>query len=822
MKSIILLPPLVLRSLAKLSALLLAGSALFAGGLVHAAPFTPGNLVVERIGDGTTAPSSVAFSVALLEYSASGGSPVQSLTTEFTGSNLLTDSGSATSNGQLASNGAYLAVPGINSAVGTVGVAALNAKVTNIFDSTGSVAGRVLFPTGGPSGTPPSPFSGNNFRCVLPTGATTFYASGTASGSPNTGGAWYYDGANFTQLSTTVTNLRNIGIFGGQLYVSSASGAFLGISTVGTNLPTTSGNTTTLLISTGTGSSPYGFVFFDTDASGTVDRCYIADDRTATGGGIQRWDFNGTTWTNTYLLLLNTTSNTLVSSGTGLAGLRGLTGTFSGGTATLFATTTESGNNKLVSITDSGTTPTTFSTLASAGANYNFRGVAFAPQAPGGGPTITSSGALTSVGTTYGSASASPASFSVSGTNLTAGITITPPAGYEVSTTNNFSANVGTNASPITVGAAGTVGATTIYVRLPATATVSGSPYLGNIVLSSASATSVDVATVSSAVSPRAVTVTANSVTKALGATLTGGAGSTAFSTSPTLANGESIGSVTITFGSGASAGDAPGTYTGSVTPSLATGGTFAESNYQITYAAGDVTILHAPAFTSSDINVLSSNTGIWNPAGVTVNGTQFVNLGLQGVGRVPANSIDPVTGESIGSVSDMQISGWKKNPDGSFAGTFHFLPDRGYNSGTIYSNYAARLNDFTFTFTPYTGAAPTLLQNQIALTFGGSRRFTYDHDGDSGTPAIYSTGLLATGKTTLFGTEIPTVTANTTQSDGTFANRLTVDAEGLILDSRPSKAGSGWVSDEYGPYIYHFNASGQIDGQLQLPAALV
>jgi uncharacterized protein YjiK len=230
----------------------------------------------------------------------------------------------------------------------------------------------------------------------------------------------------------------------------------------------------------------------------------------------------------------------------------------------------------------------------------------------------------------------------------------------------------------------------------------------------------------------------------------------------------------------------------------------------------------YAPGYTSSSIDVLTPNTGIWNPAGVTVNGTQLVNLGLQGVGRVPANSIDPVTGESIGSVSDLQISGWKKNPDGSYAGTFHFLPDRGYNSGAIFSNYAARLNDFTFTFTPYTGAAPTTLQNQIAMTFGGSRRFTYDHDGSAGTPSIFTTGLLATGKANLFGTEIPTVTANTTQSDGTFANRLTVDAEGLILDSRPSKAGSGWVSDEYGPYIYHFNASGQIDGQVQLPAALV
>ncbi len=226
--------------------------------------------------------------------------------------------------------------------------------------------------------------------------------------------------------------------------------------------------------------------------------------------------------------------------------------------------------------------------------------------------------------------------------------------------------------------------------------------------------------------------------------------------------------------------------------------------------------------YTNANLDVIEPNTTAWPGAGVVIGGTRFINLGLQGVGRIPASAIDPATGESIGSISDMQVANWKKSQDGSYSGDFHFLPDRGYNSGVIYSNYAARINEFQFSFKPYTAAAATLAQDQISMRFSRSRRFVYDHDANAGTPAIYSTGLLAGSTATLFGGVAPSVSVSTTQSDGTFANRLTIDAEGLILDSRSGKTGSGWVSDEYGPYIYRFDSSGQIGGMLQLPQAIV
>ncbi|MCY2965119.1 MAG: esterase-like activity of phytase family protein, partial [Planctomycetota bacterium] len=224
----------------------------------------------------------------------------------------------------------------------------------------------------------------------------------------------------------------------------------------------------------------------------------------------------------------------------------------------------------------------------------------------------------------------------------------------------------------------------------------------------------------------------------------------------------------------------------------------------------------------SSHRDVLTPNTGAFPQSGVTLGGTTFINRGLQGVGRFAANAIDAATGESLGSISDMQITDFQNLGAGSWSGTFNFLPDRGYNSGSIFSNYAARINTFSFVFTPQTTSAVTTSQDQIQMTFQGSTRFTYDHDNNPLTAPIFTTGMLATGSRSLYGVTVPSTAGNTTQSDGIVNNRLTIDAEGLALDNRSGKGGSGWVSDEYGASIYHFNASKEIDGVLKLPAALI
>jgi hypothetical protein len=169
--------------------------------------------------------------------------------------------------------------------------------------------------------------------------------------------------------------VRNVEVYAGQLYVSSGSGTFLGISTVGSGLPTSANQTATLRIDMGTGASPYGFVLFDTNNDSQTDTAFIADDRTATGGGLNKYTFDGSTWTKQYSLLLSSTNSTFSSTtATGFAGIRGLAGSYDSVTGfSLFATTAETSNNRLVQILDNGTTPTAFATLGSAGTNYIFR-----------------------------------------------------------------------------------------------------------------------------------------------------------------------------------------------------------------------------------------------------------------------------------------------------------------------------------------------------------------------------------------------------------------------------------------------------------------
>jgi Zn-dependent metalloprotease len=117
-------------------------------------------------------------------------------------------------------------------------------------------------------------------------------------------------------------------------------------------------------------------------------------------------------------------------------------------------------------------------------------------------PVVSASGTLSVVNTTYGTASSAPTSFTVSGSNLKEGILIAAPTGYEISQTGGASSYATTQ----TVGAAGTVAATTIYARLKATAPVG--TYSGNITCNSVGSAGATVATVASSVAKKQITIT--------------------------------------------------------------------------------------------------------------------------------------------------------------------------------------------------------------------------------------------------------------------------------------------------------------------------
>jgi len=331
--------------------------------------FTPGNLAILRVGTGSAALTSTSAAIFIDEYNTSG-TLVQSVAIPTSGINRLTNSGSATSEGQitLSPDGQYLTlagydtIPGISGIVSTT-AANVNRKLLRVDNVVNYIP--VLSSTA---------YSGNNIRGGVTTG-TDFWASGTSGTS---GGVQYFGTGTPVQVSTTVTNVRVINIFNGQLFFSTGSGT-IGIYAVGTGLPITTGQLSTSVVATGTGASPYAFAF-----NSTTDICYIADDRTTAAGGIQKWTKSGTTWSLSYTL----------SIGSG-AGARGLTVNWSGTYPVLYAITTA---NKLVTITDAGSgSPATV--LATAGTNTAFRGVAFTPvSASGSAPTLTTQ-AVSSIGT---------------------------------------------------------------------------------------------------------------------------------------------------------------------------------------------------------------------------------------------------------------------------------------------------------------------------------------------------------------------------------------------------------------------------------------
>jgi hypothetical protein len=187
----------------------------------------------------------------------------------------------------------------------------------------------------------------------------------------------------------------------------------------------------------------------------------------------------------------------------------------------------------------------------------------------------------------------------------------------------------------------------------------------------------------------------------------------------------------------------------------------------------------------------------------VSFNGASYLHKGLVGVGSFSSSTIDGL-GDTLGSFSSFKVdtNTWRKNADGSYAGSLYTLPDRGYNvAGLI--DYAARIQKFDLAFTPdYT--TNTVGQTQLTLTFKGTTKIT-DFNGNA-TTAVNPTG------TTLSGfTNVPTASVG-------GVTKFTVDGEGLAIRAD----GSFYISDEYGASIYHVSKTGQMQGVITPVQALI
>ncbi|HEY4207449.1 MAG TPA: heparin lyase I family protein, partial [Puia sp.] len=336
--------------------------------------FTPGNIVVLRIGDGVNPLSSTATNAVFLDEYTPSGSSVNTVALPVTvsGPNNMLSLVNTKVEGMLtrSPDSTLLALTGYATAPGTSNPTTVPGstipRTIGLVDYTGMVNTRLSV----------SDYN-NSPRSVVTNGA----------------GAWLYGGSGgvrYTPLSTATADTleppvsstqvmstpdgRAINIYNGNIYVSPSGSTYTRVVQVGTGLPVTSGHTAASLpgVAIGSAGDPYQFFFADMDTvTPGVDVLYYADFGNTDTTGIRKyslvsgvWHFNG---------------NVKLTS----AGALGLTGQQIGNTVALYVTST----SRIFKYTDSSGYNGSISggplpALATVGANRQFRGIAMAPVAP--------------------------------------------------------------------------------------------------------------------------------------------------------------------------------------------------------------------------------------------------------------------------------------------------------------------------------------------------------------------------------------------------------------------------------------------------------
>ena len=482
--------------------------------------FTPGNIVVNQSGNGTVITGSSAAPVSIVEFTSSGtaGATV-AIPSSATAANQgdLTDAFTSATAGELtlSANGQYVTISGYDAKVGQTTVTGQTSTQAwrNIaqIDSSGNVVMVAKLTDA---------LSAQNARAALTdTGAAGgYYLTGngdiryanTTSGVPTTSTSLY-----------TALNCRN-----GQFAVDSAWNKYMFVCVAGTPtnvyyypmpFPTT-GPVTPTAVTLPSTTSPNDVYFLDVDGNATtggvggLDTVYFVDN----GIAVKKYIWSGTAWA---------TAGSCTTGGS----FNCLAARVVGSNVEVYTTSASGSANKLMKIVDGsgygGTLTASATTIATAATNYSFRGVAFAPSPQ----LLASTGTLAALTTSAGVASSST-SFSVSAASgLTGNVTVTAPAGFEVSTTSGS----GYASSISLTQSGGALAATTVYVRLAAADSVA--TYSGNVVCSSAGSAALYVPTASSSVTGAVPTITTTGTPSALSTTY--GTASTASSFSVSGAN---------------------------------------------------------------------------------------------------------------------------------------------------------------------------------------------------------------------------------------------------------------------------------------------
>jgi len=334
---------------------------------VRAGAFTPGNLVVEQLGDGTQTLATTGNTMFMEEFT-TNGTTVQSIKIPDNGSSALIDDGTATTGGgmTLSPDGRVLCFPGFNTAQPYISSLSA-ASSTAVPRGVGTINASGVYQL---QATTTNLYSALTIRGATTDGKGNFWASGAASSG--VGGGICYLGTNSSPALLAGGTFRQTQLFGSNLWFdvqnSSGSGGYNSGIYEFTGAPTGAA-VPALIFKTNSITptiSPYGFAM-NNSTNPTV--IYYSDDGSSSIGGIHKLTNNGSgTWSQAYLVYANP--------------VFGLAADWTTTPVTLYATTGHGAPvNSLIRVVDNGASSPAV-TNATAGANEIFRGVAFAPSAP--------------------------------------------------------------------------------------------------------------------------------------------------------------------------------------------------------------------------------------------------------------------------------------------------------------------------------------------------------------------------------------------------------------------------------------------------------
>ncbi|WP_291423386.1 DUF3616 domain-containing protein [Deinococcus sp.] len=321
------------------------------------------NVSVYRVGDGGAALANTGNAVFVETYNGNDGSLVSSvaLPTAASGSNKpLIASGTATSEGLLSrsADGHFLVLTGYGTTA-PYSASLSGTKSSAVPRTIGRIDAQGNVDT---TTSLTDAVSGNNPRSVASANGSSFYIAGGA------GGVNYapLGATTSTNILATPANLRQLNIYGGQLYASSSVTGTKGVLSIGSGLPSTPGQTAARLpgLSDTLSADSYSYYLADLDGTPGLDTLYVADGTAA--NGLEKFSLQSGSW---------------VTSGAASGKYVGLTGAQQGNSVTLFAT--NAAGTQLVKLTDAsgylGSLSGAPTVLTTAKTNTALRGVALAP-----------------------------------------------------------------------------------------------------------------------------------------------------------------------------------------------------------------------------------------------------------------------------------------------------------------------------------------------------------------------------------------------------------------------------------------------------------